>query len=219
MMRNAMLTLTLALVPGALAGQETAHSQSESRTTAGISVETRTRVEAMIRAAERDGLPSEAMADRAAEGQAKRAPDAAILAAVARTRAELDASLAALHRGGREQPEREEVTRGAQVLARGATEAQLEAIVRRTPSERRLSVALDVLTDLTARGMPVEHALAVVGSRLEAGASDGQLTALTTSANSQLNGNAGLGLGAEPGAISVTKSVTGAAGIGLGRRP
>jgi len=218
-MRHAMLTLTLALVPGVLAGQVTADARAESRTTAGISTETRTRVEAMIRAAERDGLPSEPMADRAAEGQAKRAPDAAILAAVARTRAELDASLAALHNGGREQPDRDEVTRGAQVLARGATEAQLEALVRRTPSERQLTVAFDVLTDLTARGLPVEHALAMVGSRLEAGASDGQLTALTASATSELNRNAGLGLGAERGAISVTTSVTGAAGIRLGRRP
>jgi hypothetical protein len=214
-----MLTLTLALVPGALAGQVAADARTGSRMSAGVSAETRTRLDAMIRAAEREGLPTGPMVDRAAEGEAKGASDATILAAAAQTRAELGASLAALHRGGREQPEGEEVARGAQILARGATEAQLEALVRRTPSERRLTVAFDVLTDLTAHGLPVEHALAVVGSRLEAGASDGQLTALTASANSQLNGNAGLGLGAERGDLSVTKSVTGVAGIGLGRRP
>jgi hypothetical protein len=65
--------------------------------------------------------------------------------------------------------------------------------------------------------LPVEHALAVIGSRLEAGATDGQLTALTASATGQLNGNAGVGLSAERSAVSVTKSVTGAAGIGLGK--
>jgi hypothetical protein len=207
-MRHALFTLALALMPGALAAQVAADARTESRTSAGISTETRTRVDAMIRTAERDGLPTETMSDRAAEGQTKGASDAAILAAVTRARMQLDASLTALHRGGRDQPDQDEVARGAQVLARGATEAQLEALVRRTPSERRLTVAFETLTELTARGVPVDHALAVVGSRLEEGANDGQV-----------NGTAGLGLGAERGAVSLTKSVTGAVGIGVGRRP
>lgn len=215
-MRNAMLTLTLALIPGAMAGQVAADARAESRMTAGVSAETRTRVEAMIRTAERDGLPSETMSDRAAEGQAKGASDAAIVAAVVRARSELDASVRALRRGGREQPDREEVARGAQILTRGATEAQLEALVRRTPSERRLTVAFETLTELTARGVPVVRALAVIGSRLEAGASDSQLAAL---ASGQSNGTAGLGLGGERSAVSVTKSVTGTVGAGLIGRP
>lgn len=218
-MRNAIITLALALAPGAVAAQVTAESRTESRVSVGLSAEARARLDAMMRGAEREGLPTGPMADRAEEGQAKGASDAAILSAVAKARAELAASLEVLQRGGREQPEREEVARGAQLLARGATEAQLEALVRRTPSERRLTVAFDVLTELTARGVPVDHALAVIGARLEAGASDGQLAALTASATGQLHGNAGAVLGTERGTVSVTKTVTGTAGIGLGRRP
>ena len=215
-MRHALFTLALALMPGALAAQVAADARTESRTSAGISTDTRTRVDAMIRTAERDGLPTEPMSDRAAEGETKGASDAAILAAVTRARAELDASVRALRRGGREQPDREEVARGAQILARGATEAQLESLVNRTPSERRLTVAFETFTELAARGVPVERALAVIGSRLEAGASDSQLAASVTG---QFNGNTGLGLGGERSAVSVTKSVTGAVGAGLIGRP
>ncbi|MGH7561207.1 MAG: hypothetical protein ACRENB_09305 [Gemmatimonadales bacterium] len=230
-MMKLTLTLALAMLPGALLAQQsasdpagsagatarvTAEARAEARIPSGFSAETRARLEAMVRAAERQGLPSEPMTDRMAEGRAKGASDAAILGAAARSRTELEASLQALRRGGRERPDREEIARGAQVIARGATEAEVEALVRRTPSERRLTVAFEVLTDLTARGVPVDRALAVVGARLEAGATDSQLSGLAVSAAATANANAGVGLDRSAG--TVTKTLTGSVGVGI-RKP
>jgi hypothetical protein len=204
-MRATTLTLALVLVPAVLLGQATSGNPPADRTTAtaaalvqantkvqnGFSAEGRARLEATFQAALEKRLPTEPMADRMAEGQAKGANEAQIIAATQQTEAQLEASQQALIRAGRQRPSDEEVARGAQVIARGATSAQLEAFVRHAPSGRGLEVAFEVLTQLSARGVPVDQALTVIGAKLEAGASDGRLVSVLGSANAQ----AGLGLG------------------------
>jgi hypothetical protein len=204
-MRQLTLTLALALSPMLAAAQASAGAQGEARARAdvslqrrdetripeGFSVETRARLEAMVEAAKKKNLPTEPMTDVMAEGQAKGASEAQIVAASATTMGQLEASLQALIQGGRERPSDAEVQRGAAAIARGATSVQLEALVRRAPSERRLEVAFEVLTELAARGVPVDRALLAVGGNLSAGATDGQLVSILASGN----GQAGLRLG------------------------
>ena len=173
-MRRTTIALLLGLAPGYLAAQSQQPGQSASQpaaeassgpASAGFSAETRVRLEAMFRAARAQNLPTEPMNDRIAEGQAKGASEAQIIAATRRVQVDLHAAQQALIRAGREQPSDAEVARGAQLIARGASSAQLEALVRQEPSAPRLEVALEVLTELTARGIPVDHALAVVSGR------------------------------------------------------
>ena len=174
-MRKPILIFALTVVPALAAGQASAGAQAETRAQAGVTVErgdsprmpagfsadTRARLEAMFETARRKSLPAEPMSDRMAEGQAKGAGESQIVAAAAMTLAQLELSQSALIRAGRERPSEEEVARGAQIIARGATSAELTALVGREPSEGRLAVALDVLTDLAARGVPVDRALTV----------------------------------------------------------
>jgi len=204
-MRATTFTFALVLAPAVLAGQATSGNPPADRTTAaaaalvqantkipnGFSAEARARLEAMFQVALQKHLPTEPMADRMAEGQAKGASEAQIVAATQKTEAQLEASQEALIKAGRERPSDEEVARGAQVIARGATSAQLEAFVRHAPSGRGLEVAFEVLTQLFARGVPVDQAFTVIGAQLESGASDGRLVSVLGSANAQ----AGLGLG------------------------
>lgn len=182
-MRNAILVFTLTLAPAIAAAQAEAGAQADARAQAALTVrrdppripeefsaDTRARLTAMLEVARRKNLPDEPVNNRIAEGQAKGAAESEIVAASAATLAQLELSQSALVRAGRERPSDEEVSRGAQLLARGASTAQLSALAGREPSERRLDVALQVLLDLTAQGVPVDRALAAVET---AGASAG----------------------------------------------
>jgi len=175
-MRNAILVFALTLAPAVAAAQAETDAQANARAQAALtarrgdppripeefSADTRARLTAMLDIARRKNLPAEPMHDRIAEGRAKGAAESEIVAASATTLAQLELSKSALVRAGRERPSDAEVSRGAQLLARGASSAQLTALAGREPAERRLEVALEVLLDLTAQGMPVDRALAAV---------------------------------------------------------
>ena len=175
-MRNAILVFMLTLAPALAAAQAEARAQADARTQAALTVrrgdslripaefsaDTRARLTAMLEIAREKSLPAEPVNDRIAEGRAKGAAESEIVAASAATLAQLELSQSALVRAGRERPTDGEISRGAQLLARGASSAQLSALAGREPSERRLDLALDVLLDLTAQGMPVDRALSAV---------------------------------------------------------
>ena len=184
----------------------------------GLSAETRTRIETIVEAAHQKHLPGQPIADRAAEAKAKGATEAQMVSECGKTMAQLEASQTALIRAGRTHPDSGEVTRGAQVIARGATAAQLEAFARKAPSDRGLEVAFEVLTQLVARGVPVDRALAVVGGRLSGGASDGQLVSVLASGSAGLGAGVSSGTGTN-GGVTAGGSVTGAVGAGIVRKP
>lgn len=175
-MRNAILVFALTLAPAVAVAQAETGTQADARAQAALTTrrgdppripeeltaDTRARLTAMLDIARRKNLPAEPMNDRIAEGQAKGAAESEIVAASATTLAQLELSQSALLRAGRERPSDAEVSRGAQLLARGVSSAQLTALAGREPAERRLEVALDVLLHLTAQGMPVDRALAAV---------------------------------------------------------
>ena len=213
-MRRTTFALMLACVPGFVAaqgqstGQTQGQSASQSQVTAGFSAETRVRLEAMLQAARDSKLPTGAMTSIMAEGQAKGASEAQIVAATQRTEAALSASHDALISAGYSQPTDAQVERGAQLIVNGASGAQLEAVARKAPSEHRLDVALQVLTNLTAQGVPVDHALSVVGSL----SADG-------SASGQSNPSTPAGQPGQSSSASLSGAVLGKLGIGLGRKP
>jgi hypothetical protein len=212
-MRRTTLALALALAPGYLAAQSQPEGQTESKpasqsaATAGFSAETRVRLEAMLRVARERNLPTAPMTDRIAEGQAKGASEARILAATERVEAQLTASQDALIRAGREQPSDAEVERGAELIARGATGAQLEALARGQSSEHRLLVAFEVLTNLAARGVPVDRALDVIGGKLD------------LAAGAQVGGSANAGASRSGAGAGLGSTVAGTLGVSLGRKP
>jgi hypothetical protein len=120
------------------------------------------------------------MARRVAEGEAKGASETAILVSVNAVHAKLETTQRALVRAGRE-PKPEEIEHGAGALERGVTEAQLSAMAASTPMDRSLGVAFDVLTQLSAGGIPVTNALAQIQAKLDARAPDSALLSLTAS--------------------------------------
>jgi hypothetical protein len=209
------------LAPALVAAQQTSSldpAKDRPFVKGEFSAETRARLEAMFWKAEQKDLPTEPMQDRVSEGEAKGAAEGRIVAVAAEVMSQLELAQSALVRAGRE-PSGEATARGASVIARGATEVELEAFAREAPSERSLVVAFEVLSDLMARGIPVGNALAQVGSRLEARASDAQLRAFGLELGGQAQAGAGLGLGLGETGASVTGVVNSTLGIGLGRRP
>jgi hypothetical protein len=154
-MRTPTLILALTLAPALAAAQASTGAQVEARAhvqaaiqraddriPAGFSAEARARLEAMLERAQQENLPTAPMTDRMAEGRAKGASEAQIIAASSSTLAQLELAQSALIRAGNAHPTEEEVSQGS----------------------RRLDMAVQVLTELTARGVPVDQALAVISA-------------------------------------------------------
>lgn len=187
-------------------------ANASSTTTADIpssySSEGKASLNATFAAARSRDLPEQPIRDRIAEGRAKGASEGQVILAARRTEARLEASQSAMLRAGRK-PTRDEVARGEHAMVRGATEAQIEVIARRTPPERSMTVALDVLAQLQASGMTADHAVAQIVAKLDARASDQAIGALATSAT--VNANAA-GSVATPAVGASTSAAAGAAG-------
>lgn len=118
--------------------------------------ETRSLVVTVVDSARAVGLPGEPLIQRALEGATKGAPGARIVAAVRRLATDLGTARTAL--GTRASAP--ELEAGVAALRAGATPQVLTRLrdVRRPP----LTMALSVLADLVASGVPADSASAVV---------------------------------------------------------
>ena len=181
--------------------RQPATTQANDQARREMSAESQAQLAATFETARQQRVPQQPIQDRVAEGQAKGASDAQIVLAARRAEARLEATQSAMIRAGRANPSDSEVTRGAQAMERGTMSAQLEALVHHTPSDRSLVVAFDVLSSLEARGMPVDHALAVITAKLDARASDASLAQLTLGSDTQ----GSLGLGRSPSANAASQ--------------
>ena len=212
-------TMMLALIcaPGALVAQQatasaSASSQASVSVPASYSAESKASIEASFKRAQQKNVPDQAMRERLAEGQAKAASDAQVATAIQKTEARLEASQSALVRAGRSNPTPQEVNAGEQAMARGATEANVEALAKHAPADRSLVVAFDVLSKLQAQGQPVDQALAAITAKLDARANDDALLSLTGNASAAGAANAG---GNNPNASGAASAAGGAtAGVG-----
>jgi hypothetical protein len=208
------LTLALICAPAALFAQQasaSASATSEARVNipAGYSAEAKANIEASFKRAREKNVPDQAMRQRLAEGAAKSATDAQVATVVQKTEARLEASQSAMVRAGRSNPTPQEINAGEQAMARGATEAHVEALAKHAPVDRSLAVAFDVLSRLEAQGRPVDQALAEITAKLDAHANDDALVSLTGNAPAPGTANAH---GNNPGAASAAGSAT--AGVG-----
>ena len=158
-----------------------AHANGHFAAPKGWSADGSAKLEAMYQQADDDSVPREPIADRVAEGYAKGASETTILASAGRVHANLVESRKALVTAGRK-PTRDETARGASAMEHGVTSAEIEAMARRTPNDRSLAVAFDVLGKLAARGVPVTHAITEVQGKLDARASDAALVSLVAKA-------------------------------------
>jgi hypothetical protein len=161
--RSPLLLILAALIaPSPLRAQST--DPRLTRLDPGI----RDSVAALLDVARGAGLPATSLLEKALEGTFKHAPPAAVLAAVRRLHAELGTARQALGTASTAA----ELDAGASALHAGARPADLARLRARRP-DQSLVVALAVLSDLVAGGVPVDSATGAVLA-LAAAASDGQ---------------------------------------------
>jgi hypothetical protein len=196
-----------------------AHAMTELHVPDRFSASGKARLEATYDEARRSNLPTAPIAKRVAEGEAKGASEASVIAAAARVKGDMEASQRAMIAAGRTRPSEEETERGAMLMARGVTSAQIETVARHAPSDRSLVVAFDVLGRLSDQGMPVTQALARVQAKLDSRASDAALISLAGAQHAGAAGQAGAAAGAGAGVgVGVGVGVNGGAGVGAGTR-
>ncbi|HEV8511292.1 MAG TPA: hypothetical protein VGQ48_12655 [Gemmatimonadales bacterium] len=156
--------------------------------------ETRSLVVTVVDSARAVGLPSEPLIQRALEGATKGAPGARIVAAVRRLATDLGTARTAL--GTRASAP--ELEAGVAALRAGATPQLLTQLrdVRRPP----LTMALSVLADLVASGVPTDSAAAAVLA-LAPKARDADLVEFRRAVERDI------ALGAPPGAAAAVRAL------------
>src|SRR5881392_3062238 len=159
--------------------------------------DTRTAVSAVVDSARDAGLPVEPLIQRALEGATKGAPGARIVAAIRRLTVDLGAARTALGTNA----SAAELEAGVAALRAGATPQVLAHIrdLRRPP----LTIALAVLADLVASGVPADSAAAAVLA-LAPKARDADLVEFRRAVERDI------ALGAPPGAASSVRVNAGA---------
>jgi hypothetical protein len=149
-----VLAVALALLP--FTQLDIAHAQ-EPRLAGRLPDAERAQVERILNDARAAGLPTEPLIDRALEGAAKRAPANLIVAAVAR----LGEELRSVREAFGEAASPAELAAGASALRAGARPEDL-ARLRALRPEQPLTMAVAVLADLVAAGVPADTSVSAV---------------------------------------------------------
>lgn len=208
-----LAALALVSAPGDLPAQQTAPQTASDRgaTPAWLRARldgrldsaSRAAVERLIDSVHAAGLPAEPLVDKALEGASKRAPREAILRAL-RT---LAADLTVARRTLGPQSLAGELTAGAVAIRGGIDDDALRRLRRERPGQP-LVVALGVLTDLVARGVPASDASRAVLELTRAGVADEQLVAFRRDVERDI------GIGAPPAAATTLRASSLALNLG-----
>lgn len=200
-MKKLSLAMSLMLAPAALLAQgsgamqagarATAHADANVHVPASFSASGRTQLEATYARAREHHVPQSAVEHRVAEGQAKGASEAQILASSGKVEANMESAQEAMIKAGHK-PSNAEIEGGAYAMERGVTSAQIETMAGHASGGRSLDVAFGVLTKLSDQGVPTANAVAQVQSKLDAHASDAAITSLVTKAKGGLKVGGGL---------------------------
>lgn len=195
-MKKSKLALALTFIPAVLAAQSatastTADAAAKVELPASYSAESQAKLNATFQAARDRKLPDRPIRDRIAEGQAKSASEAQVVVAAQRVEARLEMAQSAMVRAGR-QPNDAEMIRAEAALARGATEAQIEAVARRTQPNQQIVVQLDALAGgpATNSAATINATVATPGVAASAGAG---AAAAATATSATASATAGLG--------------------------
>jgi hypothetical protein len=160
-----------ALLTAALAfGAPVALRAQDARLDSRLDARTRDAVVILIDSARAEGIPSEPLAQKALEGASKHADGPRILTAVRALMRELGDARAALGPASTDA----EIIAGASALHAGIAPAALTRM-RAARARGSLTVALAVLADLIARGVPGDTATTVISALTVAGAQDAEL--------------------------------------------
>lgn len=187
--------LALVVAPGELLAQ--APAAVRARLEGRLDDASRAAVERVVDSVHALGLPAEPLVDKALEGASKSAPREAILRAV---RA-LASDLAVARRQLGPQSQADELTAGAVALRGGIEEGALRRLREERPGQP-LVVALGVLTDLVARGVPATDASRAVLGLTRAGIADEQLVAFRRDVERDI------GIGAPPAATVTLRALS-----------
>ena len=144
-------------------------------------VSARDSIRATLVQAERRGVPTAPLLTKVREGLAKQAPAPRIVLAVRALAARLESATEALAAV----TSTDEVAAGAGALQAGVSTASLRELRQRWPGTP-LTVALGVMTQLVASGVPVPRAVSQVRVLLERGATAPQLVAFTAAVQSDV---------------------------------
>jgi hypothetical protein len=142
----------------------------DARLDARLDAHTRDAVVTLIDSARAEGIPGEPLVQKALEGASKHADGPRILTAVRMLAGELGDARAALGTSSTDA----EVIAGASALHAGIAPAALSRM-RASRTHGSLTVALAVLSDLIARGVPGDTATTVISALTGAGAPDAEL--------------------------------------------
>jgi len=204
-----LAALALVSAPGPVAAQQPAPARGttpawlRARLDGRLDAASRAAVERVIDSVHASGLPAEPLVDKALEGASKRAPREAIVRAL-RT---LAADLALARQSLGPQSLTGELTAGAVALRGGIDDEALRRL-RRERQGQPLVVALGVLTDLVARGVPASDASRAVLDLTRAGVADEQLVAFRRDVERDI------GIGAPPAAAATLRASSLALNLG-----
>ena len=164
MIRQFLLALTILLAPSRVALAQMAtvedlNGRLDPRTAAAV--------RSLIDSAIVEGMPSEPLVAKALEGESKGAPGERIVVAVRNLAGGLAVARAALGAGSTSA----ELVAGAGALRSGASTGVLSRL-REIQGKQSVLLPLATLSDLIARGIPVERAAATVLALAERGANE-----------------------------------------------
>jgi hypothetical protein len=166
--RILLLTVLLVVAPGPLSAQESARERARVTLPSGLFEE----IDALATQAERDGIPSDPLFNKALEGLAKRVPPEQLLPAVNRYAARLreaHGAFGAYANGPL-------LVAGADALQRGVGADALRRLGRGEEGGPGPSpMAVLVLADLVEAGVPAERALDVLQEALRVRAREQQM--------------------------------------------
>jgi hypothetical protein len=174
-----------------LAGQVSHSARLQGRVPANIHSE----LVAVIDSAQRAGLPAEPLVQKALEGSMKRAAPARISTAVRTLAAELRIARQALG----SQATDADLVAAANALHAGVPVEVLRKL-RRDRQREPLTIALGVMTELIARGVPAAQASSTVLAMVESGAREEALVAFGRDVERDI------GMGAPPAVATEIRS-------------
>ena len=182
-----LLALALILVPVVRA--------QDPRLEGRLDPATRATVAQLLDSARADGLPTEPIVDKVLEGMTKRASPDRIVVALQTLATDLRAARRALGPGAPDG----DIIAGASALRAGASPDVIQRI-NGARGRSGLSVPLAVLSDLVARGVPVDTAAGAILHLAQGGASDADFTGLERGVARDI------GAGAPPGAAAAIRA-------------
>ena len=169
-LRARSMVRVLALAATVLAARSA--TAQDARLAGRLDVGTRAAIERLIDSARAAGLPTEPLVDKALEGASKGAPGPRIATVVRALASDLGRARAALGPGASGQ----DIEAGASALRAGVSPAALRELRRRRDGQR-LAITYAVLSELIARGVPVDSAVRAVAGLRGSGAGDAELIA------------------------------------------